>query len=180
MSSPEIINFKTGYQYRSISYIEKLSKLSLMSDDFDYDYCLNLQTNDKLSNVINIYLNKNEIVNKIINPLKSLIDKKDSKLIQPIEINIKNTIPRGILTYYTLYLLLPDGYGRECLRANGCTESISLKYTLEDKRFIKIEGSAYYKYLFIKRKPKNIQPKNIILSLEEVDELILLLETSLV
>ncbi len=173
MFNSEKINFVNGRQYKSISYIEKLNKNSHMRE-LDYEFSLNLQTKAKLSNVVNIYLSKEELEDVIVNPLKKMIECKDS--VKTISKRIKNIIPPVNVPYYDLDILLPDSYSRNMIKVHGCTEYLNINFELQDKRFIKIETKISYKWLAIKHKPKVIQPKVIILSLDEAEDLIILIE----
>lgn len=177
MNSPEIINFISSRQFKSISYIEKLSSLS-PAKEYQYDYSINLQTKAKLSSVVNIFVSAEDLKKYFIDPLKILHKKVNLKRIINVETQFRSYIPPGLFYHSALEKLLPDGYIRDCIKVNGCVEYVSIKYTLEDK-FITIESEISYKTFLFKHKPKNIQPKTISLSLDEVDELVLLLETTL-
>lgn len=176
-NSSEIINFINGYQFKSVSYIEKFNKLSAQKE-FNFDYAIALQTNTKLSSVIDIFVTKDELIQYFIEPLKTLQAKVNQAETEPIEVTIKSYIPNVLFCYSSLNKLLPDGYLREYAKSCGCTEYFKIKYSLEDK-FVNIKASVYYRSFILKRKPKIIQPKVLNLSLEEIDELILMLETSL-
>ena len=177
-NSPEIINFVSSRQFKSISYIEKFNSLSPQKE-FNFDYLLAFQTKAKLSSTVDIFINKEELVKYFIEPLKVQKTKVNQKIIEPIEVLVKSYVPSDLFSYSSLSKLLPDGYLRDCIKNNGCSEYFKIKYSLEDK-FINIETIVYYRTFLLKRRPKVIQPKKINLSIEEIDELILLLETSLV
>jgi hypothetical protein len=176
-NSSEIINFINGYQFKSISYIEKFNKLSAQKE-FDFDYSIALQTNTKLSSVIDIFVTKDELIQYFIEPLKTLLGKANQKNVEPIEVEIKSCIPSALFSYSSLNKLLPDGYLRDHAKSYGCTEYFKIKYSLEDK-FVNIKASVFCRSFILKRKPKIIQPKTLNLSLDEIDELILMLETTL-
>lgn len=179
MNGPEIINFVNGRQYKSISNIQKLNKNSIMKD-LEYDYVLNLQTKAKLSTTVNIYISAQELRNLFIDTLKELLEKKNSLNNESTTVSIKNYIPGKVFSYYGLDLLLPESYSRDAAKSIGCVEYLDLCFTLEDHRFIKIDGKVAYRIHIFKHRPKCIQPKTIILSLDEVEELILLLEGCLI
>lgn len=177
MYNNEIINFVSGRQYKSISYIEKLNKESILKD-LDYEYSLNMQTKDKLSNAVNIFMNNEELHEIVINPIHEIITRKNVINLQPIVKQFKNIISYKVVPYYALSNLLPSGYLLDAIKLHGCVEYLNIKYTLEDKRFIKIEASIKYRWCLFKHKPRQLQPNIIILSLDEAKELIMLLEAA--
>lgn len=175
--NPEIINFVSGRQYKSISYVEKLKDTFTMKELYDYD--LHLQTRDKLSNTVNIFLTNEDIKNCIVDPINTLIEKKNKINLEPIEISVKNVIGVNVFPYYSINNLLPDGYLRNKAKYHGCIYYANFKYTLEDKKFIKIESSIQFRCILFKFKPRCIQPKTIILSLDEAEELSLMIQGTL-
>jgi hypothetical protein len=118
------------------------------------------------------------LIQYFIEPLKTLLGKANQKNVEPIEVEIKSCIPSALFSYSSLNKLLPDGYLRDHAKSYGCTEYFKIKYSLEDK-FVNIKASVSCRSFILKRKPKIIQPKTLTLSLDEIDELILMLETSL-
>ena len=177
MYDSEKINFVNGRQYKSISNIEKLHSNSIMKD-LDYQCSLNLQTKSRLSNTINIYLSINELIEVLVNPIKELLERKNASNPVVIEKETKNFITKKVLSHYDLFNILPDGYNRDKIKNFGCVEYMKFKYTIEDKRFIKIEMETAYRWFIIKYKPKNIQPKTILLSLDEAEDLLLMINNT--
>ena len=168
---PETINLVSSRQYKSISNIEKISKDSIMKD-IGYDYKLNLQTKARLSSVINIYLSTDELLKNFIDPIKELIKRRKQIILDPINTSTKNIIVRNTFSYYTFENLLPESHSLNMAKQHGCIEYLNMKFTIQDKLFIYIESKVYYRWLFIKHKPKAIQPERIILSLDDAEYLV--------
>lgn len=170
-NNPYVINLVSSRQYKSISNIEVLSKNSIMRDEFNYGYKLNLQTKDRLSSTFDIYLSIDDIENNFIEPIKELIRRRKQPLLDPIITVIKNQIFPSTFAYYSLNSLL-YGSQHERIKTCGCNEYLLMKFSLQDNLFIYIESKTSYRYFLYKHRPKAIQPEKIILSLDDAEYLI--------
>ena len=52
-----------------------------------------------------------------------------------------------------------------------------LKFHVTDNRFIILESELYIKGLFIKHKPRSIQPARVVLTISEAQELLAILKS---
>jgi hypothetical protein len=161
---------KSG-QYSSVSSIEKLNNDPSINN-LNSEYRLNLQTKAHISMISDIYLNRRELENCLMIPLKRA--KENHDLIQ--NIIIKNIIPAKNIKYYNLIRNIHSGFLLSILRSKGCRLNLKMEYTVEDDRFIIIKPNMTIGSFIFKHKPKEIQPADIRLSMEDTDKLLSVLD----
>lgn len=169
MYTIKTFNIIDNGQYKSVSNIEVLnSSLNKM----DYKYRLNIQTANHLSNTVDIFLDKNELVSSIINPIKAVL--KNKHLI--INTSIKNIINFTDIAYYKFPRILYSNFLLDILKSNGCKYQFDIRYSIEDDRFLIIESKVTFKAILFNHSPKEIQPAVIRMSLSETNDLLKTLE----
>lgn len=157
-----------NYQYKSISNIQKISNYPLIH--MDYDYILNLQTVQKLSNTVDIYFNKKELEESLIKPFENILKNRDNIY----ESKIYNYINSEDIEYYKFIKLLHSKLLYNIISAKGIEIEMDLKFHTEDNRFVILESAVTIKGIF-KCKPKEIQPSKLVFSISEVEELLSIL-----
>ncbi len=162
MYSIETFNIVDRGQYKSISNIERLNSCLIK---MDYEYRLNLQTVSHLSNTVDIYLDKNELQNSLIDPITEILKNKSLVL----ETTIKNMVNPVDIAYYKFPRMLHSDFLFDLIKFHGCNYQLKLNYRMEDRRFLIIESSVVFKSLLFKHSPEEIQPASIRLSIDEAE-----------
>lgn len=166
------------YQCKSVSTIEKLSNsniLSIFSADQTSDdiYKLNLQTVDKLSNVVDFYIfGKDNLNTLLIEPLSHILENHNDVYTRDYE----NYIPWQRIPAYKFPKLL-HGKLYDKVHSTGTTMKIGFNFSMEDSRFVVIDSFVTLKNFLSKKSPEEIQPNRIILGIPECRELVEILKS---
>ena len=166
----EIYSLKNNNcEYRSISNIQKISNYDLIH--MDYDYILNLQTFKKLSNTVDIYINKTELAEMLIIPLRNILENRNSIC----KSKIYNYIASNNVGYYKFIKLIRNKLLYNIILSRGTKIEMSFKFYKESNKFIILKTNVYIKGLLFKYKLKELQPVEITFTIFEARELLTIL-----
>lgn len=158
------------YQYKSVSYIQKISNYPLIH--LDYDYKLNLQINN-LSNTIETYLDKADLKRCLIDPIRDLMNHKQLD----INVSIENFILPDCVGYYKFINLIYNELLVNYIKIRGCGYGVNLHFYIEDDRFINVQPEIVLRIGFLKIRPKEIKPNKLIFSIPEAKNLLAMLKS---
>lgn len=153
------------------SYIEKIDNFPLIRLPFIYR--LHLETKDKDTKFIDLYLNPDELKEKIYFPLTRVLDKMLDYSVKTME----NHIHTSELAYYRLPGVLHSKFLKSLVKNFGCDVKVNILYIIDSAGKIIIKPELYIRpFLFI-YKLKYLQPKEFELNIKQAKTLVEMLES---
>jgi hypothetical protein len=149
------------------SSIEALDPNSqLISMDKDYKFKLNLRTRGPVSSNIDIYLNEDDLKFYLLEPLETVLSSDKTNMVCSKVVNRINYHDRA---YYKIYKFIND---------NILMEFFKIPYDLiletrfiNKEKFLEMHSRLSYRILFFKHYPRMLQPKNIIIPINDAKDL---------
>lgn len=166
-----IVQSRTTRTRKNASYVERIDKYPLIRLPFIFR--LHLETKDKDTQFVDLYLNPDELKEKIYFPLTRVLNRMLDYSITTIE----NHIHTEELAYYRL----PDAFKKKWLRqlveTFGCDMIYRFLFIIDNDEKMVIKPELSIKFLFFKYKIKKLQPREFIMNKRDAKTLVKTLES---
>ena len=166
-----IVQSRTTRTRKNASYVERIDNYPLIRLPFIFR--LHLETKDKDTQFIDLYLNPAELKEKIYFPLtrvaKGMLDYSITTIV--------NHIHTEELAYYRLPDALRKKWLRKLVETFGCDMIYRFLFIIDTNEKMVIKPEVSVKFLFFEYKFKRIQPREFIMNRRDTRTLVKTLES---